>query len=47
VSHALMAETGSHGPRLQVEMFDRGEPPDEAAAAAFAATAREHLKTKS
>jgi diadenosine tetraphosphate (Ap4A) HIT family hydrolase len=47
VGRELMAETGDHGPRLQVAMFDRGEPPDEAAAATFAAAARERLKTKS
>jgi diadenosine tetraphosphate (Ap4A) HIT family hydrolase len=47
VVRALMTETGSHGPRLQVAMFDRGERPDEAAAAAFAAAAREHLVTMS
>jgi hypothetical protein len=42
-----VADAGTHGPKLQVAMFDRGDPPDEAAAAAFAAAARELLATKS
>jgi diadenosine tetraphosphate (Ap4A) HIT family hydrolase len=47
VDRRPMAETGTHGPRLQVAMFDRGEPPDERAATAFAAAARERLAMKS
>jgi diadenosine tetraphosphate (Ap4A) HIT family hydrolase len=47
VGRELMTETGVHGPRLQVAMFDRGEPPADAAAAAFAASARELLAPKS
>jgi len=35
---------GSYGPHLQIRMFDRGEPPDPDAAAAFAAAARGLLR---
>jgi diadenosine tetraphosphate (Ap4A) HIT family hydrolase len=35
---------GSYGPHLQIRMFDRGEPPDPDAAAAFAAAARDLLR---
>jgi diadenosine tetraphosphate (Ap4A) HIT family hydrolase len=41
VTKALMAEHDSHGPRLQVALFARGEPPDDDGAVAFAAAARE------
>jgi diadenosine tetraphosphate (Ap4A) HIT family hydrolase len=47
VTRELMAALGSHGPRLQVTMFDRGELPDPSAAAAFAARARRLLADKS
>ena len=47
VTRELMSALGSHGPRLQVTMFDRGELPDPAAAAAFAARARRLLADKS
>ena len=30
VTRALMEEHGTHGPKLQVEMFQRGELPPEA-----------------
>jgi diadenosine tetraphosphate (Ap4A) HIT family hydrolase len=40
VTRELMGELGLHGPRLQVAMFDRGEPPDPDAAADFAQQAR-------
>jgi diadenosine tetraphosphate (Ap4A) HIT family hydrolase len=40
VTRNLMDELGLHGPRLQVAMFDRGELPDPAEAASFAAQAR-------
>jgi diadenosine tetraphosphate (Ap4A) HIT family hydrolase len=40
VTRETMAAFGTYGPRLQVAMFDRGEPPDARAAAAFAARAR-------
>ena len=43
VSRELMNDLDAHGPRLQVALFDRGEPPDPDAAAAFAARARELL----
>jgi diadenosine tetraphosphate (Ap4A) HIT family hydrolase len=36
VSHAVMEEHDAHGPRLQAALFERGEPPDPAAAAAVA-----------
>jgi diadenosine tetraphosphate (Ap4A) HIT family hydrolase len=44
VTRELIAELGLHGPRLQVAMFDRGEPPDPGDAAAFAGRARELLR---
>jgi diadenosine tetraphosphate (Ap4A) HIT family hydrolase len=47
VTPETMSAHGTHGPRLQVAMFDRGEPPDPAAAAAFAARARELLARSS
>lgn len=40
VTRALMDETGLHGSRLQVAMFDRGEPPQADDASSFAARAR-------
>jgi len=40
VTQALMEEHDAHGPRLQAAMFARGELPDAAAAAEFAARAR-------
>ena len=40
VTRELMAEHDAHGPALQVALFTRGEPPDDAAATAFAAAAR-------
>jgi diadenosine tetraphosphate (Ap4A) HIT family hydrolase len=40
VTRAQMDELGQHGPKLQVAMFDRREPPDLDAAAEFAARAR-------
>jgi diadenosine tetraphosphate (Ap4A) HIT family hydrolase len=40
VSEELMARHDKHGPQLQVALFEAGEPPDEAEAAAFAAAAR-------
>lgn len=47
VTRELMAALGSYGPHLQVSMFDRGELPDPAAAAAFAARARRLLANMS
>jgi diadenosine tetraphosphate (Ap4A) HIT family hydrolase len=41
VTRATLDEFGLLGPHLQVAIFDRGEPPEEAPAAAFAARARE------
>ena len=41
VSQQLVAETDMHGPALQMEMFRVGETPDEDAAAAFVAAARD------
>jgi len=43
VTDELMAELDTHGPRLQITLFERGEPPDPDASAAFAARARELL----
>ncbi len=40
VTRSLMDETGLHGVRLQVAMFDQGKPPDGDEASSFAATAR-------
>ena len=40
VTRGQMDELGLHGPRLQVEMFGRGEEPDPDAAASFAERAR-------
>ena len=40
VTREQMDATGQYGPRLQVEMFDRGVAPDPEAAAAFAERAR-------
>jgi diadenosine tetraphosphate (Ap4A) HIT family hydrolase len=40
VTRALMDDTGLHGLRLQVVMFDGGEPPQADEASTFAATAR-------
>jgi diadenosine tetraphosphate (Ap4A) HIT family hydrolase len=42
VTKELMAEHDLHGPQLQVALFEAGEPPDDAEAAAFAAAARAH-----
>jgi diadenosine tetraphosphate (Ap4A) HIT family hydrolase len=44
VTRATMDEFGLHGPRLQVAMFDRGEPPDDREVEAFAERARELLR---
>jgi ATP adenylyltransferase len=46
VTRTVMDELGVVGPYLQVALFDRGEPPDEQAAAAFAARVRELLVAK-
>jgi diadenosine tetraphosphate (Ap4A) HIT family hydrolase len=43
VPPALMQELDAHGPRLQVALFARREPPDPEAAEAYAARARELL----
>jgi len=43
VTRAAMNELGVVGPYLQVALFDRGEPPDDEAAAAFARRVREAL----
>jgi ATP adenylyltransferase len=43
VTDELMAKLDAHGPRLQATLFERGTPPDPAAAAAFAARARTRL----
>lgn len=40
VTRALMDEHDTHGPRLQADMFARGDLPEPAAAAAFAERAR-------
>jgi hypothetical protein len=40
VTRATIDEVGLYGPQLQLALFERGEPPDEAAAAAFAESAR-------
>ncbi|HEU5478161.1 MAG TPA: hypothetical protein VFU64_10110 [Gaiellaceae bacterium] len=40
VTRAQVDETGLYGPRLQVEMFNRGVAPDPQAAATFAERAR-------
>ena len=45
VTRATMAAHDAYGPRLQVAMFDRAEPPAAAAAAAFASAARGQLAT--
>jgi diadenosine tetraphosphate (Ap4A) HIT family hydrolase len=43
VSRELMDELEAHGPRLHVALFDRGQPPDLEAAAAFADRVRKLL----
>lgn len=40
VSAELMTRHDKHGPHLQVALFEAGEPPDDAEAAAFADAAR-------
>jgi ATP adenylyltransferase len=40
VTAALMERHDKHGPQLQVALFEAGEPPDDAEAAAFADAAR-------
>lgn len=40
VSRELIDRHDLHGPQLQVALFEAGEPPDPAAAAAFASAAR-------
>lgn len=46
VTSALIAEHDAHGPRLQVAMFDQGEPPPAREVAAFADRAR-HVFSRS
>ena len=43
VTRATLREWDAHGPRLQVAMFTRGDPPPAAEAAAFAERARQAL----
>jgi len=43
VTRSLMDDTGAHGPRLQVEMFDRNETPPESEVEAFASRVRARL----
>lgn len=40
VTADLMSQHGAHGPRLQVAMFDQGDPPPSAEVEAFAERAR-------
>jgi diadenosine tetraphosphate (Ap4A) HIT family hydrolase len=44
VTRAQMDEFDDYGPRLQVKMFERGEPLDVAAVERFAAAARDDLR---
>jgi diadenosine tetraphosphate (Ap4A) HIT family hydrolase len=47
VTRAAMEELGALGPHLQVALFDRREPPEDGAAAAFAERVREQSVARS